>query len=558
MNHSASLLVWLDRHPFAYVWFAGGLIALALARAVGPLLWDEPAGTGRHDWWWGAVLLAILAAGRWPSLLLPRELNSDESQLLAGAHALTHDPVFWRSVIGGTAGPLDFFALWPAGWLCGWDSYLPARLTALALVAVSLTLAHQAMALILGRRIARVAGLGAVCFEALTNAPDFLHYSTELVPVTLLAVAAYAAVRRWNGPGGPGWSGLGGLALGAVPLAKLQAVPLAAVFGLCWLWQEFRTAGPAAARHRICLLSGALLPAGLFAGQLTVAGEWSSFVQCYWRYNLGYATGSSATGPLLQEFLNNSRSWDSLLHLWLPASAAWLVLMLRRQPVAGRALRIFGRAALAATVISLASILAPGRPFLHYWQLLVLPLGCLLGASAAALLASAPPAAQKNRRHLVAFATLGLVVLLLQHRARHPNAWVGTLAAEREHPHTALAERVLAHARPGGTIAIWGRTNHVYVETGLRQATRDAHIGALLEAGPLREYFRAAYLAEVRRARPDIFLDSVGPASLHHNSPRLAHDRDYPELAALIRAGYVLVEATGGARIYRRRDLVTP
>lgn len=558
MKNSLSLLQWLDHYPQTYLWLVGGLIVGALALTVVPLLRGRYDDTRGHDWGWGLLILAILAAGRWPSFFFTRELNPDESQLLAGAHTLTYDPVFWRSVNGGTAGPLDFFALWPAGWLCGWDTFLTARLTALGLMALSLILAHQCMALILGRRVARLAVLGAVCFEALTNAPDFLHYSTELVPVALFAVAAYAAARRWGASSGPLWSCWGGLALGAVPLGKLQAVPLATALGVCWLWNEIRTKGPDATQHRGYLSAGALLPAALFACQLTIAGEWPSFIQSYWRFNLHYAGGgSSALGRTLLELLDNSLWWDSLLHLWLPGNVLWVALLVRVRPAVDRSIRIFGWTALAATVISFGSVVGPGRPFLHYWQLLVLPLVFLIGAVTANFLSTAPEPRRKAERWLVAMATLGLVGLMLQHRVRHPNTLLGTLAGLRQHPRSILADRVLAHARPGESIAIWGWSNGIYVETGLRQATREAHVGTLIEPGPLQEYFRRRYLADLACAGPATFLDSVGPASLHYTSPVFAHDQVYPELAAVIRTNYILVEEFAGARIYRRRDLLT-
>ena len=111
-----------------------------------------------------------------------------------------------------------------------------------------------------------------------------------------------------------------------------------------------------------------------------------------------------------------------------------------------------------------------------------------------------------------------------------------------------------AHARPGEALAIWGRTDNLYVETGLRQATRDSQISGLVEPGPQQDYFRARYLADLVQAQPALFLDSVCPGSPQYTSPELAHERNYPELAAVIRANYALVETTAGARIYRRRD----
>lgn len=557
MFKGTSLLEWMERYPQCYLCLVGGLILIALACAVGPLLKDQYRGTRGHDWWWGLLILAILTAGRWPTFLFTRELGVDESQLLAGAHALTYDPVFWRSVNGGTAGPLDFFVLWPAGWLCGWDTYLTARLTALALLAISLILAHQGMALVLGRQVARIAGLAAVSLESLTQAADFLHYSTELLPMALLSVAAYAAIRRWSTPGGPLWSGLGGLMLGAVPLGKLQAAPLAAAMGLCWLWAELRTKEPSSFRHRTYLMGGALLPAALFACQLTVAGEWKSFAVSYLFFNLSYAATSNGTlGQALLVMLENSIWWDSLLPLGLWGGLVWLALMLRLRATPHRATRLLTWAASAACLVALGSILSPKRPYLHYWQLFLVPGIFLLGAVTARLLSTSPPRWRRREQWLVALGAMGLVGLMLYDRHRDPNSFLGGLVYFRRFPRSELAVRVAARTRPGETIAIWGRTDNVYVEAGLRQATRDSHVRPLIETGPLQEYFRQRYLADLLSIKPATFLDSIGPASLQYTSQGFAHDRNYPELAAVIRAHYVLVDVFSQARIYRRRNLV--
>ncbi len=559
MSNGAFLLPWLDQHPQGDFWLTAGLILLAFGLAAAPLLRNRTESSQSHDWGWGLLLLAILIAGRWPTFLVPRQFNVDESQLLAGAHALVHDPVFWRSVNGGTAGPLDFFTLWPAAWLCGGANYLAARLTACALLALSLTLAHQCLALRFGRSIARIASLGAVGLEALTNAQDLLHYSTELLPVALLAGAAYAAVRRWGASGGPIWNGPGGLLLGAVPLGKLQALPLAGIMGLGWLWAEIRAKEPQPGRRIARLLSGALAPAALFALQLTVAGEWRSFYNSYLLYNLNYASGgSSALGPLLAAMWQNSILWDSLLPVWGTGLLIWLALMLRPRPVPGRAARIFTWTAFAAFLISLASIVGPGRPFLHYWQLLVVPATLLLGAMTANLLATSPAHSRATERWLVVLCAGGLTGSMLFHRANHPNPAFGHLAYFQKNPRTKLAATVAAHARAGEQIAIWGWSSYLYVETGLRQATRDGHCGALVEAGPLQDYFRRRYLADLENSRPATFVDSTGPASMGQADAQYAHDRNFPELAALIRAGYVQVAEAEGARIYRRKNLVAP
>ncbi|RXK53439.1 hypothetical protein ESB00_17240 [Oleiharenicola lentus] len=548
MTFPASLLSWIDRHPGVQLAVVAAVILAALFQTVRPLGHGPSATERGHDWAWGWVIAAVLLAGRWPMLLLPREFNQDESLLLAGAHALAHDPVFWRSVEGGTVGPLPFFALWPAGWWCDWTGYFPARITAVALLTLSLLLAHQCLTILLDRRSARLAVLAALAFEALTLSLELVHYSTELVPLALLSAAGYAAVRRWSLGGGRGWNFLGGALLGALPFAKLQAVPLGLGFGGGWLLAEFLAGTRSSGRHRVYLLAGALLPALLFSSQITLAGEWENVLIPYFAYNVFYTEQGLPAGRLVAEILRLSRESDSLLHVWLPAVMAWIILLqfVRHGPAPAARL---GGIALASCAVGLACTLYPGKPFLHYWQFMVLPLLFLLGVS----LHRALHGADTARTRLVAVTATGFLALLLGTRARSPNPYLGNLAYFSAAPRTELSERVHRLARPGDTLAVWGWSSYVFVETGLHQITREACSVRSLEPSPYLEFYRLRYLRDFLRKQPDLFLDSVGPNSTRYLDPQAGHDHTFPALAGEIRANYMLVDEFNGARLYRRR-----
>src|SRR5689334_20995257 len=98
-----SLFNWLDGHPQAY--WAGALAATAALPGWMALEWRR-AARGKAGRFAGAgfagMLLLFLVAWRWPFLLCAHEYNPDESQFVAGALTLAHDPVFWRSVDGTT------------------------------------------------------------------------------------------------------------------------------------------------------------------------------------------------------------------------------------------------------------------------------------------------------------------------------------------------------------------------------------------------------------------------------------------------------------------------
>jgi hypothetical protein len=470
---------------------------------------------------------------------------------------LRFDPVFWRSVNGATAGPFDFFALLPLGSICGADGYLSARLTALGLLAISLTLTHQCLALNFGRQLARFATLATTCFEALTFAGDFLHYSTELMPVAFVAGAAYAATRRWTLSGSWAWSGLGGVLLGAVPLAKVQAIPLALLAGLTWTFFEFKRSAPGNRRALVYLLLGAITPALLFATQLALAGEWQTFIMSYFVYNLNYVSATSdSLGEILQAVVDISLQLDSLLHIWVLGVGLWLLLMLRIKSCSDRHINYLALAAIIMVVVALCCVLTPRRPFLHYWQLIVVPVTLMLGAMSAKLVQSTPLTNRKKAHWVVALCALTLIGTMLGQRVFRTNPFLGTLAYTQK-SRAALPFYVLKSSRPGELLAVWGWTNELYVETGLRQATRDSHIGPLFETGSMKNYFKQRYLADFVRNRPEVFVDSVGSHSLTFQSPAFRHERSFPALGAVVAADYTLISEIGDSRIYRRKELAT-
>ena len=103
----AATLAFFDSNALGWVF-----LHLGAASLLGVRVTTSVAPPPRWTWW--LLLAGALLAFRWPTLWIPHQQNPDESQLIAGAIALRHDPVFRRSVDGGTAGPLDFYPLLPA------------------------------------------------------------------------------------------------------------------------------------------------------------------------------------------------------------------------------------------------------------------------------------------------------------------------------------------------------------------------------------------------------------------------------------------------------------
>jgi hypothetical protein len=529
--------------PFAAPALGWVLLILAALSALGVIHLARLNPLPRWAWW--LLLATALLAFRWPLLWVPHQQNPDESQLIAGAITLRYDPVFWRSVDGVTAGPLDFYPLLPAAWADGVNSYAVARLIGLVTIFLTILCAGEALALVVGVATARVVVLPALAFHALTTHPDFIHYSTELMPSLLLAAAGWLIVRQTPQPTTLRlW--LIGFILGATPWAKPQAMPLA---GLLWLFIAVQTLRSEKKLSPLPLIVGAFLPALACFGLAAGTGQLEHLVTpfflnnfFYVSFNAGYFSWRETTALQWQNALT-----DGYLGLWLFGALAFAPLALARLLNASTAQR---RTAVIATLIFVAGVicaLGPRRPTPHHLHFLMLPLIWATGAVLALALRNSA-----SRRWGAGLFLCCTLVPQLAWRAHREDATAiqGLAASPAQSQLTALIRRL---SEPGERLAIWGWRSSLYVESNRPQATRQAHSETQIYPGPLQPYFLRRYFEDFQAANPPVFVDAVGPGNFAFDDLRRAHE-SFPPLHAAIAARYTYVVTLGGARLYARND----
>lgn len=554
MGAARDILQWLDAVParnetLAWLCWAG---TLALALRATP---DHAKRSwARRGALFATAVLLTLFAFRWPIWFAPQELNPDESQALAGARTLLDYPVYWKYVDGTTHGPLVEFFLVPFGWLGLPLNYVTARLAATLLQGLTLLGAWAALRRLTDERAARLAVIPALTFWCCVHWADYTHYSTELVPIALIAGALWAAtVALLAGPlarpAALGWVAAAGAALGAVPYAKLQGVPLALLAGVGILGAiALRRRETGAARVAVATCAGALVPSAILAVFLTIFGLWGQFNAAYIESNLGYVdTKPTGFMDMCTDFFALIAQGQSYAWFFLPAlgyalwqgRAAWLEAATPR-----RALLL---AAWAAIAVGFYSVITPGRMLAHYLQLLVLPLTVLVGL----LFAAAAGRGTRGATWALAILLLVTVAPQINRRATGYNIYTGRMAehlAQQPLPATAVLR---AQAQPGDRLAMWGWQAQLYVETGMPQGTREAHTAYQLNPGELRSFYRDRYLRDMTRRRPEWFVDAVGPQGFGYTNREVDGHETFAELAAFVRENYAFVTEAGGLRIYR-------
>jgi hypothetical protein len=559
VSAGADLLHWLDAVPARNTTLGYTLLTATLGLAAWPLFRGDRRRGWESGWLFAGAVLLTLCAFRWPIWFVNYELNPDESQMIAGARTLQDFPVYWKYVDGTTHGPLGEYFLVLLG-ACGLPmNFVTARLGATLLQGATLLALWGTFRRIGNEGAARLALAPVFVFWSLVYWPEYVHYSTELVPVALVAGAVWLLVealvaRPFTDRLSPVCAALGGAALGAVPFGKLQVGPLAFLVGCVALAAlGWRRREPGAARVAAWTVAGALLPSAGLAVFLTIFGLWGQFELAYIQSNLGYM-GDKPTGlvDMMSDFFALITHGQTYAWFIVPtvAYALWHSQeRLREAPLRDRTLVGAGWLAIA---VAFYSVIAPGRMFGHYLHTLTLPAAFLVGLLFARGL-DRPATSRTPWLAIVAFLAVTAAPQIFR-QATGYNVYAGNFANHRVAPPLPASAYLLAHARPGDRLAMWGWQSQVWVETGLAQGTRDAHTAYQLNPTPLRDFYRSRYLSDMQRRQPEWFVDTVGPADFGYRSRTVDGHETFPPLTEWVRTRYDLVAEVGDVRIYRLKS----
>lgn len=553
-----SILEWLDLHPGSY-WAITGAASLLLVAWLVALIAraarDPAAAPTKAGWPDTLVLFLFLLAWRWPFLFVARELNPDESQLIAGAMKLGHDPVFWRAVDGGSSGPLNYYFLLPWHWFGVPLGYFTARLTGLLLIWGALCVCLRTLSGAFGRPAAWLGLLPAVGFFATVTHPELIHYSTEHLPLFLIAVAFGQLAGR--APTDRLRLGLACFVAGALPWTKLQTIPIAFAF-LGWAGWQVLHEPKATTRHRWRQMAGALLatalPTLLLAIMVTTTGETDTAVRRYFLQNIMYVGKGTPFNEAMGALWRNAQI-DGRFPLLLGTVCVGLFAAFTyytKHRVRSTAHLVAG---VVITLAAAAAVVIPRREYLHYVLLLPVPLTICLGT---ALGGWWHHLAATRARLVLAGVLIAGGLLPLVTRALHPAPDIyGQFAYQWRHPRSSAAAVINALTGREDTLGLWGWASHLYMESGLPQATRDTNTLWSIEPSAQQAYHRAVYLDDLKKSAPTVFVDAVGQGAFRFDYRAVQAHEIFPELADYIRQNYTLVVDLLDARVYARNGLAT-
>jgi hypothetical protein len=472
--------------------------------------------SGRREWIFVSLLSCGVLLSRASAIRFAHELNVDESLMLAQASRYAHDIVPWRSVDGTTSGPINTWALLFAHWLGMPLTYSPAHLFAAVLLAGTVPLLYLSARQRFGVLPAAVGATCEATWIILSQNVDFIHYSSELVPIFLISASLALGER---GPRGI----FAAFLLGIVPWAKLQAAPIAFVVGLWMLYRVFRPLEPQQGVARP-IAQAALLAAAsitfsvLLLALVSVGGASSEMWKSYFVVTK-YYSGSPGFWTLMHRFA---------LFCGSGTECAWIgILLILRLCLGTRADsngRENSRFPWILAFVSAYVCVRTGLAYDHY-QLLMLPALVMLTAASFVEWGGVEASAM-TRLRLVSVALLVFAML------RFHDAYY-RFKARLEYPHPEPTEQVAAaihRADPKArSLTIWGWFPSLYIEAGLPPSTRHGIYHFLTLDSPSRVFLRKSFMEDLRHSGSEIFVEG-GPIPLS----------SFPELESYVHDNFSL------------------
>ncbi|GAB2556996.1 hypothetical protein GCM10027085_55200 [Spirosoma aerophilum] len=495
---------------------------------------------------------------RFPFIAYNRELDIDESQMLAQALTLTKYWQYWTDVDGLTQGPLVSYLLIVPSWFGRPFDYISAHLVGFFVLIITLVFTYLSVNNLFAKPIGLAVFVPTGFFYLLVQG-WFCELYNEYAVLCLLAIHfwLFSKLHRQPQPSFGVLLALGFVA-GLVPFAKLQGAPTALIT-LIFTALLILSKSPDKIRSLVVLLTGCLCCPLLVLSFTRLNGSFDYFLNFYLIGNLQYSYGGSIGQKALNypDFLKHSGQFPNLLLSYglLMAGALWLTARSAFRGSTPSFLVWFG---LLHVLTGFYEAIKSGYQYHHYQQFLIVPLALLSGAVLSRFYDArqVPPIRMRLLLAgwmLVCWLPYGIDKWTMSNRS---SLAVSIRLQDLLKPvYVSLtAKKILTYTRPGDDITLWGWYPAYHVETNLSQATADNITFRVLMPGPLQKAHQDRFLADLKRHRPAVFVDLVNKHSFWFlNADVFGHEQVAP-IRAFIQTYYRHVATINDERIFVRND----
>jgi 4-amino-4-deoxy-L-arabinose transferase-like glycosyltransferase len=267
-------------------------------------------------------------------------------------------------------------------------------------------------------------------------------------------------------------------------------------------------------RRLPALVGGAIVGAALVVAPILIwlgtNGALGAFREQVFHYNAVYSAASwfSRARAAFEGVAQTTTYGTLLLPIigWLVAAHRFVV---RRRSATPKPVLLFA-VLWAPLEVALAAV--PGRPYMHYFALLLLPLGLLTAIAAyeAFVLvarAGAPTVTERWRRHAAAVVCAAIAIVPFGRTV------IGVrdsgLRRERAEQVETTAQYVRAHSPMNSRLLVWGHASDVYLFANRAPASRFVYPLAMLTPRYATDTLVAAFIEDLQTSAPPLIVDAT-------------------------------------------------
>ena len=508
---------------------------------------------------------------RLPILVYFSELNVDESLMLTEAITIREKLFFWKYIDPTTHGPFDIYPLILLSF-GGAINYFTIRLTWFICVVGIVASLYFTKKEIFKQKIARLSIIPVVSFFCFYKYTDFTNYSSEHIPMLFLGVSCYLLAKNYKSTTlNHRHLYLIGLLLGAIPFAKLQAVPIALFFGLSTLFlivqkQDFSV--QKAIRPISLTLLGSLTIPLISLLIIVFSDSFTEFWQMYFLDNFGYASSEKQITILecLMMWIKGYTGLGGASFLTL-SGLTFLLLSLffykRGVSKKGHFSMLFFL--LCLFIISLYCTIAPKRLYPHYLLFLVQPIS-LLGAFLFTEVYLGFKQFQPARyafKAFIAFFMIGAFAIgtgqqlgLINKSALLNNQLFGRLVTTYEQVQNNPTSKIIEkYSTADDPIVVWGYEPKIHVNSQRFSGTPYHFVSSLVGSHLPQEsmaYHQENFIQHFQKNMPKVFIDATGPGNFRFTSKEKYTFKNIPALAKIIKNDYTFLSKSENVAVYIR------
>ncbi len=484
----------------------------------------------------------LITIGRWFSIVYPVPFNPDEVQMAANALRIQHFGWNWDAIDGGTSGPLNsLILLWPT--LFGGDVTLSlTRITATLLLTAVFILLYLSLKNITDYKFASILSISLGIFYSTTRHPDFIHYSSELLPLTIIFTGNYFIVKIFILSQTANRSYfidiLIGICTGAIFFAKLQAIPLATIMFLFNIYSIHKTSRKHKGLHIAIFTGATALPFLIFLLPLYLNGNFADFYNSYIINAFLYIT-KITTAYSLYHLAATDPELFFIFHFWLSIIVLGLLnLVFFNRNKQSYIFIVYSFIILLASIYSVAR---PGRAFTHYVMLAV-PFFAFFAGSLFSF-------TQKNKINIFYFCTYLLFFIVFvtgaflnisntEGLSLHFSRYKTTLPFNVEWKNPKIFSWLDLENNCG---LVWGWMPQWYLFGGIVPAGRETENETQIRKNILTTYGQNRLINDISRSAPDIIIDAVTGKSFHFNNNKKNGIHSFSLLSNIVNTKYDLL-----------------